>query len=389
MVRRRTRLVIVLSLVATCLASLNPDGKPSTLNTASVTDAKQASKDIETIDKKPRKSIPATPSKQKSEKSKRVTRQVKSTTKTSAPVSSAASASLRRIKKEYKDAVQMGICYDWVKERPVTSSSTQTDTPERQILCLGPLASNLRHWHFSFRGVQDSLYESGIYHGRIMLPKDYPLTPPRVQLWTPSGRFRPFVDICLSASAYHPESWTPRWTVLSLVQALRIHMLTNPQEIGGMTSSRDETLEHSRKSLSWGMTWRAGKLIVRVDHMQLLSQGVLNDTSPMEDDPIANGPPETQSPEEPILVDEADTPPDSDAGQPTFEVTETTTKPKKKRKKKRSRVELEEVTVKRAPSLTRSISRIVFLSISQLFATPARIAVVSFMMLLWILRIPK
>jgi ubiquitin-protein ligase len=190
-------------------------------------------------------------------------------------VSSSASASLRRIKKEYKDVVQMGICYDWVKGRLITSSTTNRHGDDVRLIAVGPLATNLRHWHFSFRGVKNSLYESGIYHGRILLPKDYPTSPPRVQLMTPSGRFKPFADICLSASAFHPETWTPRWTVLSLVHALRLHMLTSPQEIGGVVSSADETLEYARRSLSWKFAWVVGSTKIVVDHATLIEQGAL------------------------------------------------------------------------------------------------------------------
>ena len=142
-------------------------------------------------------------------------------------------------------------------------------------ICIGPLATNLRHWHFSFVGC--GVFENGIYHGRILLPKDYPATPPRISLWTPSGRFTPYFDICLSASSYHPESWTPRWTVLSLVQALRLHMLTNPQEIGGIVSTREEILEYAKKSLSWKKSWKASpKMIISVDHELILQQGILS-----------------------------------------------------------------------------------------------------------------
>lgn len=189
--------------------------------------------------------------------------------------STKSSATLRRIKKEYKDAVQMGICYDWAKKRLVIPTKLVSNEEERnKLVCIGPLTTNLRHWHFSFVGC--GVFENGVYHGRILLPKDYPATPPRVSLWTPSGRFVPYADICLSASSYHPESWTPRWTVLTLVQALRLHMLTNPQEIGGIVSTRDEILEYAKKSLSWKQSWKAGRSIVTVDHALLISQGVLS-----------------------------------------------------------------------------------------------------------------
>lgn len=188
---------------------------------------------------------------------------------------SKSSATLRRIKKEYEDAVNMGICYDWAKQKLVKKKKDAIVNQEyQQLICVGPLVSNLRHWHFSFRGC--GIYEHGIYHGLIILPKDYPATPPRVQLWTPSGRFVPQHDICLSASSYHPESWTPRWTILSLIQALRLHMLTNPQEIGGKLSSLNETLDYAKASLKWWAKFDTGKSRIEVNHDLLLQQGVLS-----------------------------------------------------------------------------------------------------------------
>eukprot|EP00804_Cyclotella_cryptica_P006878 CCRYP_020800-RA/>CCRYP_020800-RA protein AED:0.03 eAED:-0.01 QI:0/-1/0/1/-1/0/1/0/74 len=67
---------------------------------------------------------------------------------------------------------------------------------------------------------------------------------------TPSGRFVPGEDICLSASNYHPETWTPRWTVLSLVDALRLHMLTasNEMEVSWHRTRKKELCSSSR---SW------------------------------------------------------------------------------------------------------------------------------------------
>eukprot|EP00934_Nitzschia_sp_Nitz4_P008381 Nitzschia sp. Nitz4//scaffold13_size275219//200406//201560//NITZ4_000900-RA/size275219-processed-gene-0.103-mRNA-1//1//CDS//3329536092//8371//frame0 len=203
-----------------------------------------------------------------------------------APKSTAASSSLRRLKTELRDIIQTGIAYNWVLGRPISSSNstriTGSNTTESskqdgtfQQICLGPVGSNLRDWHFSFRGSPGSPFQNGIYHGRMMLPKDYPATPPRVQLWTPSGRFQPYKDICLSASSFHPESWTPQWTILALVQALRLHMITNPQEIGGILRTREEIQEYAEQSITWKASWEVGKVPVIVDHARMLQQGVL------------------------------------------------------------------------------------------------------------------
>lgn len=71
----------------------------------------------------------------------------------------------------------------------------------------GPLEDNLFEWHFTLRGVQGTAFEGGAYHGRIVLPVEYPFKPPSIYLLTPNGRFETGKKICLSISAHHPESW--------------------------------------------------------------------------------------------------------------------------------------------------------------------------------------
>jgi hypothetical protein len=133
---------------------------------------------------------------------------------------------LRRIKSEWKDAVKLGIAYDWKMMQTVTAQGrsasgriasqdqceniSSDDFYQYNYIRIGPFGSNLLRWHFSILGPANSVYSKGIYHGRILLPKNYPMSPPRVQMFTPSGRFHPGEDICLSASAFHPETWTPR-----------------------------------------------------------------------------------------------------------------------------------------------------------------------------------
>lgn len=43
---------------------------------------------------------------------------------------------------------------------------------------------NLYEWHFTVRGPPDSEFAEGFYHGRIILPPEYPLKPPAILILT-------------------------------------------------------------------------------------------------------------------------------------------------------------------------------------------------------------
>ncbi len=100
---------------------------------------------------------------------------------------------------------------------------------------------NIFEWHFTVRGPPDTPFEGGIYHGRILLPPEYPFKPPnfvfmtvssftstpcssqRAQLvyacmhYQENGRFEVGTKICLSISAHHPEHWQPSWSSILIL----------------------------------------------------------------------------------------------------------------------------------------------------------------------------
>lgn len=47
-----------------------------------------------------------------------------------------------------------------------------------------PLEDNLFEWHFTVRGPPNTEFEGGFYHGRILLPTQYPMQPPNIILLT-------------------------------------------------------------------------------------------------------------------------------------------------------------------------------------------------------------
>jgi ubiquitin-conjugating enzyme E2 J1 len=104
-----------------------------------------------------------------------------------------------------------------------------------------PLEQDMFEWHFTIRGPSTTDYENGIYHGRILLPPDYPYKPPHIIFLTPNGRFETHTKICLSFSAYHPELWQPAWGIRLILEAL-IAFLPTPTDgaIGAIDYSSTE-----------------------------------------------------------------------------------------------------------------------------------------------------
>ena len=63
-----------------------------------------------------------------------------------------------------------------------------------------PLDSDILIFHYVIEGPPDSPYAGGHYHGVLKFPPEYPLKPPAIMMYTPSGRFEPAKRLCLSMS---------------------------------------------------------------------------------------------------------------------------------------------------------------------------------------------
>ncbi|XP_015519067.1 ubiquitin-conjugating enzyme E2 J1 isoform X1 [Neodiprion pinetum] len=118
--------------------------------------------------------------------------------------------------------------------------------------CAHPLDDNLFEWHFTVHGPPSTDFEGGVYHGRILLPPEYPMKPPNIILLTPNGRFEVNKKICLSISGHHPETWQPSWSIRTALLALIAFMPTPGNgTIGSLDYSTEERQKLAKKSLSW------------------------------------------------------------------------------------------------------------------------------------------
>lgn len=122
-------------------------------------------------------------------------------------------------------------------------------------------------WCFAVRGPTDTPFAEGIYHGRILLPPEYPFKPPSFIMLSPvcslvcalcpifyrfhachdcvcamqSGRFETNTKICLSISSFHPEQWQPSWSMRTALTAL-IAFFPSPSKgaVGSQEASDSE-----------------------------------------------------------------------------------------------------------------------------------------------------
>eukprot|EP00871_Galdieria_phlegrea_P000082 jgi/Galph1/1074/GphlegSOOS_G5742.1 len=111
-----------------------------------------------------------------------------------------------------------------------------------------PLEDDLFEWHFTIKGPIGTPFEGGLYHGKILLPSEYPLKPPAIILLTPNGRFEVGQRICLTISSYHEETWQPSWGISTILLALCSLFPSKPEGIGSIDSDPEVQRKLSAES---------------------------------------------------------------------------------------------------------------------------------------------
>ncbi|XP_045582439.1 ubiquitin-conjugating enzyme E2 J2 isoform X1 [Procambarus clarkii] len=116
-----------------------------------------------------------------------------------------------------------------------------------------PLPSNILEWHYVVEGPEQSPYEGGYYHGKLVFPMEYPFRPPSIYMITPSGRFKTNTRLCLSISDFHPDTWNPAWSVATILTGLLSFMLEKSPTFGSIETSDYEKRQLAQQSLSFNL----------------------------------------------------------------------------------------------------------------------------------------
>lgn len=100
-----------------------------------------------------------------------------------------------------------------------------------------PLPSNILEWHYVVMGPDETPYVGGLYHGKLLFPREFPFRPPSIIMITPSGRFKCNTRLCLSISDFHPDTWNPAWSVGTILTGLLSFMVEDSATLGSIETS--------------------------------------------------------------------------------------------------------------------------------------------------------
>ena len=147
-----------------------------------------------------------------------------------------------------------------------SASCAPSAARELEAFIAEPCEDDIFEFHFAVFGPPRTAFERGIYHGRILLPPEYPFKPPAFVLLTANGRFETGTKICLSISQHHPKQWQPSWSIRAALTAMRAFFPTPPEGAVGIAG-----LERRRAGESWRR--RAGERASRRSRTGAKSDG--------------------------------------------------------------------------------------------------------------------
>lgn len=116
-----------------------------------------------------------------------------------------------------------------------------------------PNEDNILEWHYVITGPPKTPYEGGQYHGMLRFPADYPFKPPSISIVTPNGRFACNTRLCLSMSDYHPDTWNPAWSVLTILTGLLSFMTGSELTTGLIVTTDIVKRKLAAESKAWNL----------------------------------------------------------------------------------------------------------------------------------------
>lgn len=110
-------------------------------------------------------------------------------------------------------------------------------------------------WYFLIKGQKDSPFDEGEFIGKIVHSPSYPQKPPDYYMLTPNGKFSVETKLCLTNSSFHPETWSPTWTINSILVGFYSMFISNHKDeqagAGFINESEDKKRKYAMESIAF------------------------------------------------------------------------------------------------------------------------------------------
>ncbi|EST04874.2 Ubiquitin-conjugating enzyme, E2 [Kalmanozyma brasiliensis GHG001] len=137
----------------------------------------------------------------------------------------------------------------------ILSEARESSEDSSDLYTAAPLEDNIFEWHFTLRGPSNTEFANGLYHGRILLPAEYPMRPPNLMLLTPNGRWELNKKICLTFTGFHEEMWQPAWGIRTALLGLQTFMTAKAEAAVGI-GALDYPVEARQKLAAESRKWK-------------------------------------------------------------------------------------------------------------------------------------
>lgn len=114
---------------------------------------------------------------------------------------------------------------------------------------------NILNWYCLIYDLNEPGFINGQYIFNIRMSPNYPFSPPEFFFLTPNGRFDTNKKLCFSNSSYHKESWSPLWTIKTIILGFLSFFLEKTSSgIGHLTTTIEDKQELANLSSDYNKT---------------------------------------------------------------------------------------------------------------------------------------
>lgn len=128
-------------------------------------------------------------------------------------------------------------------------------------------------WYCMIYGLEEPGFIGGEYIFNIKMAANYPFDPPEFYFLTPNGRFDTGKKLCFSNSSYHKESWSPMWTIKTIILGfLSFFLEKSSSGIGHLTTDINEKNTYACTSQKFNET-KLKKILKQFSESEQLNSG--------------------------------------------------------------------------------------------------------------------